>query len=177
MKHRVIVTKTRLGAFIATAATLATAVGVLAYMVATASGAITSPSGVAIATATPISLTGSTTNQTHVTTPGGATDSAWNFGDTQTFTTNVINPSATESVTLHQVTLQSWTSDAAGCNSSVNSGALAGTFAMTPVPFSTTLSPGSGTVLPGLTVTFTNLTSTDQSACLGATPSFVFLVS
>ncbi|MGA8415637.1 MAG: hypothetical protein WB808_03365 [Candidatus Dormiibacterota bacterium] len=177
MHHRVLVTKKRLGAFIAVAAVLGSTAGVLAYMVAVGTGATTAPSGTAVATAAPVNLTVSVASSGSVTKAGGGSDAAWNFTDTQTFALSVSNPSSSESVTLHKVTLASWQSDSPNCNSSVNSGALAGTYTMPDVAWNTSFSPGSGGDTPNLVVTFNNLPSTDQSVCQGATPSFVFNVS
>lgn len=152
---------------------------VLAYFIATGSGTVNVPSTTPITSPAPVTLVLSVVADSGVMN-GSTPESTWSDGYTETYTLQITNPS-TNAVTLgNGVTMTGWTSNQPGCDSSSNSGAVAGTFTMTPTIAAmggTKINPGGGVNSPPLTITFHDLSGVDQSVCAGAEPNFAFAAS
>ena len=149
---------------------LVPAVVAAAYMLATSNSSSPTQS-VPIAAPAAVTLTVTTTLASPVTYPGGFNRTSWAYTERASATEDLTNPSANP-VSVNALSLASWTSDKAGCNSA----AFPALFVVTPVPINTTIAAGATITTPTITVAMVD-DGLNDTVCAGATPTFVFATS
>lgn len=171
-------------------------VGALAYLIAVSTGTatFTSPGAITSAGPPPVALVIADKTVSYVSTHGAGTagfngtgaaqpadcttgaqsasGTCWTFGTSYQYELSITNPSTYNVGQINGLVLTGWSTTNANCNSSIS--ALAGTFTATSAVVNSTLGAGDTTGPYALTVTMNNLSGADQTACVGATPSFAF---
>jgi len=148
---------------------LVPAVVAAAYMLATSHSSKAVTSNTNIAAPAPVTLTVTSTLATA--SNGGSSPGPWQYGYSADASEHLTNPSA-NTVSVQTLSLASWTSDVPACNSV----AFPALFTATPVALNTTIAAGATITAAPITVSMVD-DGLNDTACAGATPTFVFSTS